>query len=113
MRVVGIVSGESCMVPLMYERVAAGFPSPATDHVEDTIDLTKLLIKHPSATFFIRVTGRSMEPGIPDNALLIVDRALPFTNNTIVLAALDGEFTVKRYVINERRQFPLSRKQSV
>ncbi len=77
--------------------VPAGFPSPAADYIEDKIDLNELLIKTPSATFFVKVEGESMiEAFIPDKALLIVDRSLNATSGDIVLAVVNGEFTVKR-----------------
>lgn len=84
--------------PLVLWRVAAGFPSPADDYVERPLDLNEYLIKHPAATFFIRVTGDSMTgAGINSGDLLIVDRSLEAGNGNIVLAILDGEFTVKRF----------------
>jgi len=75
----------------------AGFPSPADDFVEDSLDLNEHLIKHPAATFFVRVAGMSMrDAGILPNDLLIVDRAIEPYNEAIVIAILDGEFTLKR-----------------
>ena len=76
--------------------VPAGFPSPATDYLEERIDLTQVLIKHPLSTFLIQVEGSSMKDAfIPDKALLLVDRSLTPKNGDIVLAVLNGEFTVK------------------
>jgi DNA polymerase V len=76
-----------------------GFPSPAKDYQEDVIDLTKLLIRHPSATFYFRVKGDSMRNAfIPDDALLIVDRSVRVTSGMIVVAVVNGEFTVRRIV---------------
>ncbi|ADP12855.1 MULTISPECIES: translesion error-prone DNA polymerase V autoproteolytic subunit [Erwinia] len=84
------------LLPLFSERVPCGFPSPAQDYVEDRIDLNKLAIKHPSATYFIKVSGDSMrEAGIGDGDLLIVDRSLNAVHGDIVVAAIAGEFTVK------------------
>lgn len=81
--------------------VPAGFPSPAADYMEDQIDLNKLLIAHPSATFFIKVKGDSMKDAyIPDGATLIVDRSVKPVSNSIVLAVVNGEFTVKRFIKN-------------
>lgn len=83
--------------PLATSTISAGFPSPADDFVEDNIDLNEFLIKHPAATFFVRVTGNSMvNANIHSGDLLIVDRAVEPYNNAIVIAILDGEFTVKR-----------------
>lgn len=77
--------------------VKAGFPSPADDFVEKKLDLNDFLIKHPEATFFLRVSGESMKNvGINDGDLLIVDRSLEVSDGKIVVAAIDGEFTVKR-----------------
>ncbi|OON41446.1 DNA polymerase V subunit UmuD [Izhakiella australiensis] len=83
-------------LPLFIERVPCGFPSPAQDYVEDRLDVSKLLIKHPNATYFIRVSGDSMRgAGINDGDLLVVDRSLPPRHGDIVVAAVGGEFTVK------------------
>ena len=83
--------------PLLSSRVEAGFPSPADDHVERTLDLNEELITHPAATFFLRAGGRSMQgAGIHDGDLLVVDRSVPSENGTVVVAVVDGEFTVKR-----------------
>jgi len=84
-------------LPLLLSTVRAGFPSPADDYVEGSLDLNEHLIAHKEATFFIRVKGRSMvEVGINSGDLLVVDRSLDPVNGDIVVAALDGEFTVKR-----------------
>lgn len=83
--------------PLLASRVEAGFPSPADDHVERTLDLNDELITHPAATFFLRASGRSMQgAGIHDGDLLVVDRSISSDNGTVVVAVVDGEFTVKR-----------------
>lgn len=75
----------------------AGFPNPADDFVEGSLDLNDYLIKHPAATFFVRVAGMSMRgAGILPNDLLIVDRAVEPYDRAIVVAILDGEFTLKR-----------------
>jgi DNA polymerase V len=84
-------------LPLFSATVKAGFPSPADDFVERKLDLNELLIKHPAATFFVRVDGNSMiDASIKDGDILIVDRALTPVCGKIVVAALSGEFTVKR-----------------
>jgi DNA polymerase V len=84
-------------VALFTSHVAAGFPSPAEDHIDKQLDLNEFLIKHPAATFFVRVEGNSMiNAGIHDGDILIVDRSLEPTNNKIVIAILNGELTVKR-----------------
>ncbi len=84
-------------LPLFGYRIAAGFPSPADDYVEERIDLNRHLIRHKEATFFLRVQGDSMiNAGIHDGDMLIVDRAIEPVSGKIVIAALDGELTVKR-----------------
>ncbi|MDF3033550.1 MAG: polymerase [Alphaproteobacteria bacterium] len=84
-------------LPLFESRVSAGLPLPADDHVEASLDLNQHLIKHPSATFLVRASGESMvNAGINDNDLLVVDRSLEPKHQDIVIAALNGELTVKR-----------------
>jgi len=84
-------------LPLAGERVAAGFPSPADDYVEVGIDLNDQLIRHPTSTFFLRVSGDSMiGAGIHDGDLLVVDRSLDPRPGRVVVAVLDGAFTLKR-----------------
>ena len=86
------------LFPLMSHSVRAGFPSPADDYVEKRIDLNEELIQHREATFFLRVSGHSMvNAGIDDGDELIVDRAITPGHNRIVVAAVDGELTVKRF----------------
>lgn len=84
-------------IPLYQCKVQAGFPSPADDYIEDTLDLNQYLIKHPSATFMVRATGDSMiGAGIHSGNILIVDRSLEAVHGKIVIAAIDGDLTVKR-----------------
>ena len=84
-------------LPLFLERVACGFPSPAQDYVEDRLDLNRLAVRHPSATYFIKVSGDSMiGAGIGDGDLLVVDSSRTAEHGDIVIAAVEGEFTVKR-----------------
>ncbi len=83
--------------PLYASHVKAGFPSPAEDYAEQHLDLNTHLIAHPAATFFLRVSGNSMiNAGIFNGDLLIVDRSLEPANGKIVIAAVNGELTVKR-----------------
>ncbi len=85
--------------PLYEESVQAGFPSPAEDYLEGTLDLNELFIHRPSSTYIVRVAGDSMvDAGIYEGDLLVVDRSLDPKNNDIVIAEVDGEFTVKRFV---------------
>ncbi len=84
-------------LPLAGESVAAGFPSPADDYIEVGIDLNEQLIRHPSSTFFLRVSGDSMTgAGIHHGDLLVVDRSLDPRPGRVVVAVLDGAFTLKR-----------------
>ena len=84
-------------LPLYSCKISAGFPSPADDHLEKKLDLNSHLIKHPAATFFVRVNGDSMiNAGINDNDILIVDRSLKPSHGKIVIAVVDGQMTVKR-----------------
>jgi len=84
-------------IPFYQSNVPAGFPSPAEDFMDLDLNLQAYLVQHPSATFCVRVTGDSMQnAGIFSGDVMVVDRALEPKNNTIVLAVLDGEFTVKR-----------------
>lgn len=83
--------------PLFGSKVRAGFPSPADDYIESYLDLNAYLVKHPSATFFVRAEGDSMiGAGIYPGDILIVDRSLEATHNNVVIAAINGELTVKR-----------------
>ena len=82
--------------PLLMWRVPAGFPSPAEDYVEGSIDLNRDLVKHPFYTFYVRVDGDSMVPSIQPGALLVVDRMAETKDGDIVVARLGDEFLVKR-----------------
>lgn len=83
-------------LPLYMSKVSAGFPSPAQDYVEQTLDLNELCIKRPAATFFVRVEGDSMiEAGIFSNDILIVDRSVRPAHGDVVVAQVNNEFTVK------------------
>ncbi len=93
-------------LPLFQNPVTAGFPSPAEDEIEKKLDLNELLIKHPTATFFLRVSGASMvKAGIHDNDILIVDRSLEPAHGKIVVAAVNGELTVKRLHLEKNKVF--------
>ena len=88
---------EVIAVPLFSDRVPCGFPSPAADYVEQCIDLNELLIQHPSSTYFVKTAGDSMiDAGIGDGDLLVVDSSRTASHGDIVIAAVEGEFTVKR-----------------
>ncbi|UUO09415.1 translesion error-prone DNA polymerase V autoproteolytic subunit [Alcaligenes faecalis] len=77
--------------------VQCGFPSPAEDHTQKRLDLNELLIHQPDATFFMRVRGPSMrDAGIDDGDYVVIDRSLEAKHGNVVLAVIDGEFTIKR-----------------
>ena len=85
------------LLPLFMDTIAAGFPSPAGDYLEKQIDLNDELISNKAATFLVRVSGRSMEDAnIFDGDVLIIDRSLEPKNQAIIVAVIDGDFTVKR-----------------
>ena len=91
-------------LPLFLARVLAGrptgFPSPADDFIENRLDINAHLVKRPAATFFVRVQGNSMQDaGIHDGDILVVDRSLEPASGKVVVAAVDGELTVKRLEI--------------
>lgn len=84
-------------LPLYASSVRAGFPSPADDYIERHLDLNSHLIKHPAATFFVTASGDSMiGAGIASGDMLVVDRSLEAGHGKIVIAAINGELTVKR-----------------
>jgi DNA polymerase V len=88
-------------LPLYGSKVPAGFPSPADDHLETTIDLNRQFIRHPAATFFVRVQGDSMiGAGIHNNDVLVVDRSLEAKSGAIVIAVVNNELTVKRLILD-------------
>jgi DNA polymerase V len=79
--------------------IPAGFPSPAQDHQEEDIDLSKLLQPNPDSSFVVRIRGNSMQDAnIPDGCLAIIDKSIRPYNGAIVVAVLNGEFTIKRFV---------------
>lgn len=85
------------MCPFYGSKVEAGFPSPADDYIQEKLDLNKHLIKRPTATFFVQVSGESMiDAGLHPGDILIVDRSLEVRSGKIVIAAVDGQLTVKR-----------------
>lgn len=84
-------------LPFAETGIAAGFPSPADDFMELSLDLNRALVQHPAATFYARVKGTSMtDAGIEDGDLLVIDKSLDPKDGDIAVCFLDGEFTVKR-----------------
>ena len=90
------ISGVPMLAKLIRNSVCAGFPSPAEDLGAQRIDLTQVLVVHPQATYLLRASGQSMvEAGIFDKDIMVVDRAIKPRHNHIVVAVVDGDFTVK------------------
>jgi len=90
-------------LPLSTERCAAGFPSPAQDYLEAELDLNEYCIRRPGATFFVRAIGDSMtDIGLNSGDLMVVDKAERAQHGDIVIAEVDGEFTVKRLLLTPR-----------
>ena len=93
-------------IPLLTDSVSAGFPSPADDYTEENIDLNEHLISNPFSTFFLRVKGDSMiNAGIKDKDLIIVDKSLIAKPGNIIIAMIDGEFTIKRLSIKNNELY--------
>ena len=89
-------------LPFATEGIRAGFPSPAQDYMTDTIDLNKELVQHPATTFYARAVGNSMTGfGISDGDLLVIDKSIEPVDGDIVVAFIDGEFTLKRIMKDE------------
>ena len=97
----------------LFESVSAGFPSPATDYMENKLDLNEYLIKHPAATFIVKANGISMiEAGISSGDLLIVDRSISPRNDNIVIASILGDLTVKKLQKKNQSFFLMSANKS-
>ena len=91
---------------LFCSKISAGFPSPAEDAIELSLDLNNLVVAHPSSTFFVRVEGESMSgAGILSGDMLVVDRSIKPRSGDIVVAVLEGEFTVKRWLQRDNKWF--------
>lgn len=85
-------------IPFVASNIPAGFPSPADDYLETSLDLNKKLIKNPGATFFAQIVGSSMQDaGIHDGDIVVIDKSLQPQNNSILVCSIDGEFTLKRF----------------
>lgn len=93
-------------IPMALEKVAAGFPSPAQDSIDKSIDMNQHLIKNEVATFIVKVASLSMrDAGIDIDDELVVDRSLEAKHEDIVIALIDNEFTVKRLMIEDERRW--------
>ncbi|MGL1890782.1 MAG: translesion error-prone DNA polymerase V autoproteolytic subunit [Spirochaetaceae bacterium] len=94
------------MIPLLNTPINAGFPSPANDYIESELDFNTYLIKNRSATYALKVQGDSMiNAGIFPGDILIVDRSMTPKSNDIIIASIDKEFTVKRFIKNSKGFF--------
>ena len=103
------IKKKQILTPIFLDSVSAGFPSPATDYMENKLDLNEYLIKHPAATFIVKAKGPSMtDAGILSNDLLIVDRSIVPKNNDIVIASIFGDLTVKKLYKKDNSFFLLS-----
>ena len=103
------INKKQILTPIFMDSVSAGFPSPATDYMENKLDLNEYLIKHPAATFIVKARGPSMmDAGILSGDLLIVDRSITPKNNNIVIASIFGDLTVKKLQKKENSLFLLS-----
>ena len=100
-----VAAGRSILLPVILSDVPAGFPSPADDYIEKNIDLNEWMIDNEIATYIVRVSGNSMNDEIHSGDRLIVDRSLEPRNRDVVIAIINGEMTVKRFVIREKRIF--------
>ncbi len=97
-------TGPRVLVPLATDAVKAGFPSPSENYLAPEIDLNDLLIQHREATFYVRISGDSMtDAGILDGDLAVVDKSLAAKDGDIVIAFVNGEFTIKQFRIDKNR----------
>ena len=104
-----IIRNTKINTPVFLDKISAGFPSPATDYMENKLDLNEYLIKHPAATFIVKASGSSMiKADIYSGDLLIVDRSLTPRNNNIVIASIFGDLTVKKIKKREKSLFLVS-----
>lgn len=92
-------------LPFIETIIPAGFPSPADDYLETTLDLNEKLINNPSSTYFAEISGTSMiNAGIHDGDIIIVDKSLYPKDNSVVVCSIDGEFTLKRFKKNKNNK---------
>ena len=103
------IKKKQILTPIFLDSVSAGFPSPATDYMENKLDLNEYLIKHPAATFIVKASGSSMvNADIYSGDLLIVDRSITPKSNNIVIASIFGDLTVKKMKKKEKSFFLMS-----
>lgn len=108
MKELEIYSGSfECILELPYadQGIRAGFPSPAQDYMDKSLDFNKELIQHPSATFYAKVVGLSMiNAGINEGDIIVIDRSLDPRQNDVVVAFVNGEFTMKYLDLSHQNQ---------
>jgi len=103
------IKKKQILTPVFLDSVSAGFPSPATDYMENKLDLNEYLIRHPAATFIVKASGSSMvNADIYSGDLLIVDRSVTPKSNNIVIASIFGDLTVKKLKKKEKSFFLMS-----
>lgn len=96
-QIISVETGVELSLPYAGKQIVAGFPSPAEDYLEPALDLNRALIKNPSATFYGRVKGESMQDaGVDDGDLLVIDKSLKYRNGALAVCYLNGEFTLKQ-----------------
>jgi len=104
-----IIKKTQINTPVFLDKVSAGFPSPATDYMENKLDLNEYLIRHPAATFIVKASGSSMvNADIYSGDLLIVDRSVTPKSNNIVIASIFGDLTVKKIKKKDKSFFLVS-----
>ena len=100
---------QNIAIPIFIDKVSAGFPSPASDYIEHKLDLNEYLIPNPVATFIVKANGTSMvDANIQSGDLLIVDKSLTPKNNSIVIASIFGDLTVKQFKTKHKKLFLVS-----
>ncbi len=105
LKIINPLTASEQALPYADAGVTAGFPSPAQNSLENSIDLNKELVKHAATTFYAKVVGDSMrDAGIGDGDLIVIDKGLDPQDGDIVVAFIDGEFTLKRIKIDKSRE---------
>ncbi len=90
------ITNKRIYLPIASSMIQAGFPSPATEYENECLDINDMIVSNPAATFYVRVRGNSMiDANISDGDILVVDRSVEAAHGKIIIAVVDGEFTVK------------------
>ena len=96
------ITSKRIYLPMSQANVTAGFPSPATEYEDDRLDINDIVVTNPAATFYVRVKGNSMiDANIHDGDILVVDKSLEARHNDIIIAVVDGDFTVKTLYVKD------------